>query len=101
MTPAEKVLWEYLRKNRGFSDRFKRQFSIKGFVLDFYCPKKKLCIEVDGGVHLSKEQQCYDKERTKILNGLGVRVLRFTNEEVFYRIGYALNYIHRTISCKE
>jgi very-short-patch-repair endonuclease len=78
-TPAEAKLWEYLRK---FPVRFWRQKPIDHFIVDFYCPKLKLVIEVDGNIHFTESAIAYDQERTKILEGYGLQVLRFTNDEV-------------------
>ncbi len=80
MTPAEKKLWhEYLKH---CSDRFWRQRPIDHFIVDFYCPARYLVIEIDGASHDSEEAQAYDGERTQILEGYGLTVLRFTNQEV-------------------
>lgn len=79
MTPAEKILWEELRANK-LGVRFRRQQVIQGFIVDFYCHKAGLVVEVDGDVHdLQKEE---DERREKILSALGLRVVRFRNEEV-------------------
>lgn len=79
-TPAEKKLWqEYLRT---FQFRILRQRPIDNFIVDFYCAALKLVIEVDGDSHFTEEGKEYDEERTKILEGYGLRVVRFTNEEV-------------------
>jgi very-short-patch-repair endonuclease len=64
-------------------ERFLRQYSIGYFIVDFYCPKHKLAVELDGEVHFTDEAEAYDKERTEFLNSVGVRVLRFENFEVF------------------
>lgn len=96
MTIAEKKLWkEYLRS---FSYRVLRQRPIDHFIVDFYCARLKLVIEVDGGIHDDKIQKEYDEQRTLFLNVYGLTVIRFRNEEVlneFERvceeIGYFLN----------
>ena len=80
MTQAEKYLWQELRKKQLSGFRFRRQFSVAGFVLDFYCPQVKLAIEVDGGYH--QDTQEYDQEREAIIRRLGIDFLRFTNAEV-------------------
>lgn len=81
MTPAEKSLWEYLRKKPlGF--KFRRQHPIHKYVLDFYCHKKRLSIEIDGDYHLDEEQQEKDRLRTEVLTGMGIREIRFSNEMV-------------------
>ena len=80
MTKAERKLWyEYLRN---FPLRVHRQRPIDHFIVDFYCPKLKLVIEIDGESHNSKQAQIYDAERTRRLEGYGLKVIRFTNEEV-------------------
>ncbi|RAJ19701.1 very-short-patch-repair endonuclease [Gelidibacter algens] len=81
MTETELKLWEYLKiKPLGF--KFRRQHPIGGFVLDFYCHKLKLSIEIDGGYHLTKEQTEKDKIRTNYLSEIGISEIRFTNEQV-------------------
>jgi len=79
MTPAEKILWEELRANK-LGVHFRRQQVIQGFIVDFYCHKAGLVIEVDGDVHdLQKEE---DERREKVLNGMGLRIVRFRNDGV-------------------
>jgi very-short-patch-repair endonuclease len=63
--------------------KFRRQHSVGYYILDFYCPSKKLAIELDGKHHFTEEGMKYDEERTKYLNSLGIRVVRFENEQVF------------------
>jgi len=83
MTPAEVALWLMIKNKQLDGERFLRQYSIGHFVVDFYCPKYKLAVELDGEVHFTDEAEAYDKERTEFLNSVGVRVLRFENFEVF------------------
>ena len=79
MTPAEKILWEELRANK-LGVHFRRQQVIQGFIVDFYCHKAGLVIEVDGDIHdLQKEE---DERREKALSALGLRIVRFKNDEV-------------------
>jgi len=79
MTPAEKKLWfGFLR---GYKYRFLRQRPIDHYIADFYCAKLKLVIEIDG-MHHSTVQQQYDSDRTEILKIYGLRIVRFTNDEV-------------------
>ncbi len=79
MTPAEKILWEELRANK-LGVHFRRQQVIEGFIVDFYCHQAGLVIEVDGDVHdLQKEE---DERRERVLSALGLRVVRFQNDEV-------------------
>lgn len=80
MTVAEKKLWySYLKS---FSYRVLRQKPIDNFIVDFYCAKSKLVIEVDGDSHYTNDGREYDIERTQILEGYGLRVIRFSNDEV-------------------
>ena len=80
MTVAEKKLWyEYLRT---FPHRVHRQRPINHFIVDFYCPKLKLVIELDGDSHFTPEAQEYDRKRTEVLAGYGLTVVRFTNGQV-------------------
>ena len=79
-TPAERKLWqEYLRE---FPLKMWRQKPIDNFIVDFYCPKLKLAIEVDGESHFTEEGIAYDRHRTQVLEGYGLEVVRFTNDEV-------------------
>src|SRR5262245_27318465 len=79
MTPAEKILWQELRANK-LGIHFRRQQVIAGFIVDFYCHKADLVIEVDGDIHdLHKEE---DALREKALKELGLNVIRFRNEDV-------------------
>ncbi|HBK66849.1 MAG TPA: endonuclease [Cyanobacteria bacterium UBA9226] len=80
MTPAEKKLWYgYLRT---FQFRVLRQRPIDHFIVDFYCPSLKLVIEVDGESHFTDEEKAWDRERTERLEGYGLTIIRFTNEQV-------------------
>ena len=78
-TVAERKLWGYLRN---FPVKFWRQKPINHFIVDFYCPKLKLVIEVDGDSHFTDSGLVYDEERTRVLEGYSLRVIRFTNDEV-------------------
>jgi very-short-patch-repair endonuclease len=79
MTLSERKMWEYLKK---LPYNFLRQRIIDNFIVDFYCSECKLVIEIDGGIHNTTERIEYDEERTKILNGYGIEVIRFTNQEI-------------------
>ena len=80
LTPAERKLWyDYLRN---FKYRVLRQRPIDHFIVDFYCHSLKLVIEVDGDSHFTEEAEAADRERTQQLESYGIRVIRFTNQEV-------------------
>jgi len=79
-TQAEDTLWKVLRKRNLEIDKFRRQHIIGDYIVDFYCPEKRLVIEVDGGQHAEQEEQ--DAERSHYLESRGCRVIRFWNNEV-------------------
>ena len=83
MTSAEVALWIMIKNRQLDGERFLRQFSIGHFVVDFYCSKYKLAIELDGAGHFTDEGKTHDANRTEYLNTLGVQVIRFENFEVF------------------
>jgi very-short-patch-repair endonuclease len=89
-TNAEEMLWTQLRRN-GLGYKFKRQFSIENYVLDFYCPEFKLAVEVDGEVHNAR--RAYDEYRTRTLKAYGVVEIRFSNVEVIKNLGKVVGYI--------
>ncbi len=98
-TDAEELLWQNLRGRKVAGLKFRRQHPIDKFIADFYCHEKNLVIELDGGIHDSKEQKEVDKVRTYELNELNITVLRFKNEEVLFDIH---NVIKRIIEvCKD
>ena len=82
MTTAENILWESLRGKKILNLKFRAQHPIDIFIADFYCHPIKLVIEVDGSIHESEKQAIYDIGREEELNGLGINVIRFTNNKV-------------------
>jgi len=81
-TDAENLLWLLLR-NRRLGFKFRRQHPVGGYILDFFCHKAGLCIELDGGQHNAPEAVARDTRRTQELRNLGIEVLRFWDHEVF------------------
>jgi very-short-patch-repair endonuclease len=82
-TDAESKLWKILRNKQLKGLKFFRQYSVGKYILDFYCPKIRLAIEVDGGQHAENE---YDEKRTAYLKRCNIMVLRFWNNEVLNNI---------------
>jgi very-short-patch-repair endonuclease len=82
-TPAESKLWSRIRNDQ-LGVTFRRQHAIGNYIPDFCSPKSKLIIELDGSQHLDQEE--YDQERTKYLESLGYRVIRFWNNDVMDNI---------------
>ena len=83
MTDAEKALWLKIRGKQLKGHQFYRQKPLGNFIVDFYCPKGNIVIELDGGQHYSDEGKVKDNQRDNYLKGLGLRVLRFSDREVF------------------
>ncbi|TYB79912.1 endonuclease domain-containing protein [Bizionia myxarmorum] len=83
MTKAEVMLWSRLKNNGCTGLKFRRQHPLHLFIVDFYCHKIALVIEIDGEYHNSEEQKALDKERTELLNFQDIHVIRFTNNEVY------------------
>ncbi|MDA8434292.1 MAG: endonuclease domain-containing protein, partial [Nitrospiraceae bacterium] len=82
LTPAEARLWALLKNSRLAGRKFRRQHSVGQYVLDFYCPSEKLCIEVDGAAHYTDGGWEYDSARTEYLGAFNIRVLRFENKDI-------------------
>jgi len=83
LTPAEASLWSLLKSKQAFGLKFRRQTSIENYIVDFYCPKYNIVIELDGEPHFTQEQADKDQKRDKRLKELGHIVLRYENQIVF------------------
>jgi very-short-patch-repair endonuclease len=93
-TRAEDVLWSALRGQQIRGLPFRRH-PVGRFILDFYCPRKKLCVELDGGIH--DDQQERDAARTEALSHLKIRVIRFRNEEVLHDLASVVQRIEAAL----
>ena len=91
-TLAESVLWEYIR-DEALGVKFLRQHIIGDYIVDFLARSEGLIIEVDGAYHAERQKTEDDVIRTEFLQGLGYRVLRFTNEQVLYDINLVVQQI--------
>ncbi|MEE3385666.1 MAG: endonuclease domain-containing protein [Prevotella sp.] len=98
MTPSERLLWKHISDKQLDGWRFRRQHGFGPYVLDFYCPVLKLCIEVDGEIHQRTDVVEKDKERTSFLESNGIKVIRFTNDEIENDISDVLERIRRFIN---
>jgi len=101
MTKAETVLWEELRHGKFMGLKFRRQHPINRFIVDFYCHKHKLVIELDGSIHNLPEVAKNDKIREEELKDFGLEVLRFTNSIVLQNIQEVLNTMEEFVSPTE
>jgi type I restriction enzyme M protein len=81
-TDAERKLWNILRDRQLAEFKFRRQYPVAGYILDFYCVRCRLAVEADGGQHNDVEQREYDERRSGVLAGIGVTVLRFADDQI-------------------
>ena len=85
-TETEKIVWDKLRNRRFLNLKFRRQYGIGNYIADFYCSSLKLVVELDGGQHFTEEGLEYDKIREEFMKSLGIKTLRFNNNEVLNNI---------------
>jgi len=93
LTAHEAVLWKMLKEKQVNGLKFRRQHSIGEYILDFYCPSIRLCIELDGNCHYTPHGLAYDEKRTRFLNDNGINVMRFENKIVMTSPEYIINCI--------
>lgn len=96
-TDAEKKLWEIFRNRQLARVKFKRQFSVGSYILDFYSPEYRLGIEADGGQHYGDEGKKRDEIRTKELSKLGIRIIRFSDGEILRNIEGVAEIIQKAV----
>ena len=96
-TPAEDLLWKWLRRKQLLGKKFRRQFSVGHYILDFYCVECCLAVELDGAGHFEPGRKEYDAERTAYLASMGVRVLRFENQLLFQGLDLVLEVIREAV----
>ena len=97
-TKAEEALWKRLRNRKLEGRKFRRQHPIEHYIVDFYCHESKLVIEVDGKIHELNDNPDYDKNRTQDLISFGLKVIRFTNEQVLNNIEVVLKEIKSNLT---
>lgn len=96
MTPAEAALWKVLQRSQIDGRKFRRQHSVAGHILDFYCASERLAIELDGAHHYTVNGIENDAERTAALSGYNIRVIRFENKEVFEQLDSVIERIRHS-----
>ena len=96
-TQAEDRLWQFLRNRKILGFKFRRQYGIDAYVVDFYCPKLKLAIEIDGRIHLLKEMKMADSKRQEYIEQFEISFVRFTNDEVLYEIENVISRIEAEV----
>jgi very-short-patch-repair endonuclease len=96
-TKAESKIWKEVLRMRQFAEyKFLRQKPVGGYIVDFYCSELRLVIEIDGDSHAETVE--YDEERTKLLNSLGLHVIRYTNDDVLQNIEGVYDDLHKAIT---
>ncbi len=89
-TDAEKFLWSLLRDKRFMGFKFRRQHVIDGYIIDFFCTEENVGIELDGGQHNQTDAISYDNKRTEVLARIGIRIIRFWNNDVINKTSEVL-----------
>ena len=97
MTPSKQMLWPQLRKKQLCGVQFYRQKPIGTYIVDFYAPKAKLVVEVDGSQHLGLEHRQNDTERDAYLTSEGLQVLRFSNIQVLEELDAVVGIVSRAL----
>jgi very-short-patch-repair endonuclease len=93
MTKAEAIVWQKLRCKQIDNCKFRNQYSVDRFVLDFYSPEIKLAIEIDGESHFQEGVAQYDEQRQIFIESAGIKFLRFTNKDVYENLNGVLETI--------
>ena len=101
LAPAEAQLWSRLRRGQLGGRRFRREYSIGPYCVDFYCVQAKLAIEVDGDTHFIPEAKQYDAQRQQYIGAFGIRFLRVTNVEVYDNLDGVVEAIARALGVNE
>lgn len=99
-TESEKLLWQYLRNKQFEGIKFYRQYGIGNYIADFYSTSLKLVIELDGSGHFTPESFEYDKIREEFMNSLGIKTIRFNNNDVMTNIEGVLERIKEIVERK-
>jgi len=93
MPKVEVIMWSKLKQKQLLGYRFRRQYSVGSYVIDFFCPELKLAIEIDGTSHFKDGAEYYDSNRQESIEQLGIKFLRFNNAEVYKNLNGVLEVI--------
>ncbi|MCH7625184.1 MAG: endonuclease domain-containing protein [Chloroflexi bacterium] len=96
MPKAETVIWSKLKGRQLLGYKFRRQYSVDRYIVDFYCPEMKLAVEIDGDSHFQNDVENNEKYRQAFIESFGVQFLRFTNEDVFKNLDGVIETVRRT-----
>jgi len=84
LTKPEVILWSYLQGRKFYGLKFRRQHGIGCYIVDFYCPRLKLAIELDGGQHYQEANAAYDRERDDFIRSLNIQIIKIPNNELLH-----------------
>ena len=98
MPKAERILWRLIKGNRLNGYKFRRQYGVGPFVMDFYCPEARLGIELDGASHFEPGAQEYDRRREAYIEAHGITIIRFLNADVRHAPEWVLERILEVLS---
>jgi very-short-patch-repair endonuclease len=102
LSKSETIMWVHLSRQQMNGYKFRRQYSVDQYIIDFYCPKLGLAVEIDGDSHYHSTSQKYDTERQKYIESYGIHFLRFTNDDVYNNLYGVLQAIYEwTIKYKK
>ena len=99
LTPEEAVLWTQLKSHKLNNSKWRKQHPIGSYILDFYCPGAKLCVELDGSSHYTYQGAKEDAVRTAFLNTKGIKVIRFENRLIWDNLQGVLDIILQELDC--
>ncbi len=98
MPQAEIMLWSKLRGKNVNGYKFRRQYSVGPYIVDFYCPEMRLAVEIDGESHFIAGSKDHDRKRQEFIESAGIHVLRFTNTDIYERMEGVLETILSRLS---
>ena len=98
MPPAERILWGHLKNKSILGAKFRRQYSVGKYIVDFYCPLLKLGIEIDGDSHFDGNSAKLDEDRQVYIQSFGIKFIRFTNQEIYKNLEAVLGEIETAIN---
>jgi very-short-patch-repair endonuclease len=97
MPRCEVILWSRLRNRQVLGVKFRRQYSVGPYVLDFYCPELKLAVEVDGDSHFGPEEEARDARRQRYIERKGIRFSRWPNDQVLHHTDWVVEQIAEVV----
>ena len=100
MPNAEKILWYQLKGRQLNGFKFRRQFGVGKYIVDFYCPEVKLVIEIDGDSHFEPDAIVYDKKRELFIENQGIKVIRFTNNDIYETLDEVIKSINQILQTR-